>query len=797
MTRSSLPSKVTARSVHSRRSSSTCSSIRLPSGREVLAQRFVLDRVPTEPDPEAEAAAGQQVDLRGLLGDERGLALREDDDAGHQLDRGDRGEVAEHHERLVEGRVHVVGALPRRVHQRVGADHVVVGQDVREAELVHPLVRTRAPRRRRHRARSGGTRRRCAWERPSWAPGTLPPASMVLRKSIGIGFAKSRKEWTLPIYDEFQGTIGTTHHDSTPWFLEAPHPGDGAPNVVVILLDDTGFAHFGCYGSEIDTPNIDALAANGLQYTNFHVTPLCSPTRAALLTGRNHHSVGMRCLANFNTGFPNMTGHISNHAGTVAEVLREEGYTTFAVGKWHLCQMADASSAGPFDQWPLQRGFDRFYGFLEGETDQYSPDLTYDNHRVDAPATAEEGYHLSEDLVDRAVGFIHDAVSVRPDRPFFCYLAFGATHAPHQAPPDYMAKYRGRFDAGWDVAREQWFARQLERGLVPEGTELAPAIPASSPGTSSPRTSASSRRGCRRRSRPSSITPTTRSAGSSTSLREIGQLDNTLLFVLADNGASQEGGPFGVLHEMKFFNGILETPTRRSRRSTRSVGRTAIELPVGLGAGRQHAVQVVQAEHARGWRPRPADRALAERHRRARRHPAPVPPRERHRAVDLRRGRRAAAGGVPRARADAGHGNLDAVHVRRADRAEPQGPCSTSRWPGTGASTRTGGRPSRSIRAACRTTTTCGSCTTSTRTSPSATTSPPRCPRSSASSSSCGGARRRRTTCCHSTTGSSSCSAHGSRTAPRIPPTAGTRTGRRCRRCPRRPRPRSEGGAGT
>ena len=364
----------------------------------------------------------------------------------------------------------------------------------------------------------------------------------------------------MPTYDEFHGTIGTTHRESTPWFAAPKHPGEDAPNIVVVLLDDTGFAHFGCYGSEIETPNIDRLAANGLQYTNFHVTPLCSPTRAALLTGRNHHSVGMRALANFNTGYPNMTGHISNHAGTVAEVLRDEGYTTFAVGKWHLCQMADASPAGPFDQWPLQRGFDRFYGFLEGETDQYAPDLTYDNHRVDAPATAADGYHLSEDLVDRALGFIHDATSVRPDRPFFCYLAFGATHAPHQAPPEFLAKYRGRFDDGWDVARERWFARQLERGLVPEGTELAPRNTGVEPWEEL----SDNQRALAARLQEAFaafLDHTDVQIGRLVdSLRELGQLDDTLLFVLADNGASQEGGPFGVLHEMKFFNGILETP---------------------------------------------------------------------------------------------------------------------------------------------------------------------------------------------------------------------------------------------
>jgi arylsulfatase A-like enzyme len=329
---------------------------------------------------------------------------------------------------------------------------------------------------------------------------------------------------------------------------------------VVILLDDTGFAHFGCYGSSIDTSNIDRLAKNGLQYTNFHVTPLCSPTRAALLTGRNHHSVGMRCISNFNTGYPNMRGHISNHAGTVAEVLREEGYTTFAVGKWHLCQMADASPAGPYDQWPLQRGFDRYYGFLDGETDQFSPDLTYDNHRVDPPARPFDGYHVSEDLVDHALGFIHDAKSVRPDRPFFCYLAFGATHAPHQAPPEYVAKYRGRFDAGWDVAREQWFARQVKLDLVPDGTELAPR----NPGVDAWDELSENQRKLAARLQEAFagfLDHTDDQIGRFIdSLDAIGELDNTIVFVLSDNGASQEGGPFGVLHEMKFFNGILETP---------------------------------------------------------------------------------------------------------------------------------------------------------------------------------------------------------------------------------------------
>jgi arylsulfatase A-like enzyme len=361
-------------------------------------------------------------------------------------------------------------------------------------------------------------------------------------------------------YEPFDGVIARTQADSQPSWPVPPHPGDDAPNVVVILLDDTGFSHFGCYGSDLATPNIDALAAGGLRYSNFHVTPLCSPTRAALLTGRNHHAVGMRAISNFDSGYPHMRGHITSHATTMAEVLRDTGYATFAVGKWHLCPMEDASAAGPYDQWPCQRGFDRFYGFLEGETDQFSPDLVYDNHRVEPPSTPEEGYHLSEDLVDRAIGFIHDSVSIRPDRPFFTYLAFGAMHAPHQAPAEYLEKYRGRFDDGWDAARHRWFAKQIELGLLPPDTELAPRNPGVEPWDSLP---VNQRLLAARLQEAFAafLEHTDAQIGRLVAdLERIGQLDNTLLMVLSDNGASQEGGPFGILHEMKYFNMLVETP---------------------------------------------------------------------------------------------------------------------------------------------------------------------------------------------------------------------------------------------
>ncbi len=357
--------------------------------------------------------------------------------------------------------------------------------------------------------------------------------------------------------EEFKGTIGRTYAESTPWWPEPRRTVDDSPNVVIILFDDLGFSHFGCYGSTIETPNIDRLAAGGLRYTNFHTTALCSPTRACLMTGRDHHTVGMRMIANADTGFPNTRGNITPHAATIAEMLREEGYGTLCVGKWHLAQVQDTSAAGPFEHWPLQRGFDRYYGFLEGETDQYYPSLTYDNHHVDPPCGPEDGYHLTEDLVDKSMEFIRDLKSNRPDKPYLLYLPFGATHAPHQAPPEFLDKYRGRFDDGWDVIREQWYRRQLEMGIIPEGTELAPR-----------------NRGVRpwnelneneqnfairlQEAFAGFLDHTDHQIGRLVSfLEEIGDLDNTIVLLLSDNGASQEGTSTGLMDGSRYFAGVM------------------------------------------------------------------------------------------------------------------------------------------------------------------------------------------------------------------------------------------------
>jgi arylsulfatase len=357
---------------------------------------------------------------------------------------------------------------------------------------------------------------------------------------------------------DFEGVIGRTLADSTPWWPAPRRPRDGAPNVVIVVFDDVGFAQFGNYGSTIATPNLDRLAAGGLRFVNFHTTALCSPTRAAMLTGRNHHAVGMRAISNFDTGFPNMRGAIPRSAATLAEVLRDSGFGTYMVGKWHLAPMHETSPAGPFHNWPLARGFDRFYGFLQGETDQFRPELVQDNHYIDPPATPQAGYHVSEDLVDRAIGFAHDHVSAAPDRPFFTYLAFGACHSPHQAPQAFLDKYRGAFDEGWDVIRERWFARQKALGIVPADTVLPPR----NPGVKAWDALTGNERAFAARlmeAFAAFLEHTDHHLGRYVdALKRLGQLDNTILIAMSDNGASQEGGPVGVLDEMRYFNGLAE-----------------------------------------------------------------------------------------------------------------------------------------------------------------------------------------------------------------------------------------------
>ena len=257
---------------------------------------------------------------------------------------------------------------------------------------------------------------------------------------------------------EFQGKIGDDWRDSEPWWPPVPSPPDGAPNVVLIVLDDVGFAQLGCYGSDIDTPRIDALAADGVRLGNFHTTALCSPTRACLITGRNHHRSGMGRVADLATGFPGYWGRPPRENGFLSEILRANGYATYAVGKWHLSPEDETNMAASRSTWPLARGFDRWYGFHGGETHQFVPALYHDNHAVRPPRTVEDGYHLSADLADRAIEYLADLRAVDDQQPFFLYFCTGACHSPHHAPAEWIEHYRGRFAQGWDAWRDETFS---------------------------------------------------------------------------------------------------------------------------------------------------------------------------------------------------------------------------------------------------------------------------------------------------------------------------------------------------
>src|SRR5581483_118024 len=352
--------------------------------------------------------------------------------------------------------------------------------------------------------------------------------------------------------------IGRTVAESTPSFEPLPRPPAGAPNVVIVVLDDLGFAQLGCFGGDVDTPAIDRLAAGGLRYRSFHVTALCSPTRACVLTGRNHHAVGMGFLTDIPIGFPGYDGRIPRSAATLPRILRDVGYSTFAVGKWHLIPRWEQSASGPFDRWPLGLGFERYYGFLAGDTNQWTPELVSDNGFVDPPATPDEGYHLTEDLADRAIRLVLDQQQATPGKPFFLYFAPGAMHAPHQAPREWIDRFRGRYDDGWESFRARAFAHQQEIGIIAQGAPLP--------------------------ERPSWIAPWSELSRDERRLyarmmevyagflahtdAQIGRvlhflgarglLDETLVMLISDNGASAEGGPLGSHNEHRFTHDLQD-----------------------------------------------------------------------------------------------------------------------------------------------------------------------------------------------------------------------------------------------
>ncbi len=270
----------------------------------------------------------------------------------------------------------------------------------------------------------------------------------------------------------FNGKLGRSISKTEFSFKTADSPSKDKPNVIYIVIDDLGFSQLGCFGSDINTPNIDSLAAEGLRFNNFHTTAICSATRASLLTGANHHSAGISTIAENNSGLPNALGGINPQFATLAQILKEYDYRTMAIGKWHLVSAAERTDAGPYDNWPLGKGFETYYGFLDADMDQWHPVLTRDNTKVAQPKEPKEGYHLSQDLTDNAIKYIYNHEFTRPEQPFFLYLAYGAMHSPHHAPKEYVDKYKGKFDDGWDAIRQRWFENQKRLGVIPQNAEL-------------------------------------------------------------------------------------------------------------------------------------------------------------------------------------------------------------------------------------------------------------------------------------------------------------------------------------
>lgn len=332
---------------------------------------------------------------------------------------------------------------------------------------------------------------------------------------------------------------------------------EGAPNVVIVLIDDLGFAGTSTFGGPVPTPTFDRLATGGLHYNNFHTTAVCSPTRAALKSGRNHHVNNMGAIIETGTAFPGNTGQIPNEVAPLAEMLRLNGYSTGAFGKWHETAAWEASISGPLDRWPTHQGFDKFYGFLGGETNQWAPFVYEGTHPVELPD--DPNYHFLTDMTDKAAAWIKYQQALTPDKPFFVYFAPGATHAPHHVPKEWIARWKGRFDQGWDKLREEILARQIERGVVPRGTKLAPkpeAIPAWDTLTAEEKTLFTRQAEVF----AAFVEMTDHEVGRVIkAIADIGQLDNTLIFlVYGDNGTSAEGGRNGMFSEMTYFNGVQE-----------------------------------------------------------------------------------------------------------------------------------------------------------------------------------------------------------------------------------------------
>ena len=364
----------------------------------------------------------------------------------------------------------------------------------------------------------------------------------------------------------FKGVIKLDVRDSTPdWepYIPTKAPA-GAPNILFVLFDDTGMAAWSPFGGRINMPTLQKIADRGLMYSQWHTTALCSPTRSTCLTGRNHHLNGSACISEAATGYPGANGHIPDECATVGQILQDGGWSTFWLGKHHNLPETDTAAGGSKHQWPLQKGFDRFYGFFGGETNNWYPDLVEDNHAIDQPYWPEQGYHLSKDLADQALQMIKDQKAGNPSKPWYMWFCPGANHAPHHAPKEYIDKYKGKFDDGYEAYREWVLPRMIAKGLLPEGTPLTPINPLPAE-IATPEDAVRPWNTLNADEKKLFSRMMEVYAGFSEYtdaqigriidyLEQSGQLENTLVIFAADNGASGEGGPNGTVNENKYFN---------------------------------------------------------------------------------------------------------------------------------------------------------------------------------------------------------------------------------------------------
>jgi arylsulfatase A-like enzyme len=388
----------------------------------------------------------------------------------------------------------------------------------------------------------------------------------------------------------FSGVVNRTLAGSEPdWgILTGPRAPEGAPNVLVVLIDDAGFGNPSTFGGPVSTPHLTRTADQGLRYNAFHVTALCSPTRAALLTGRNHHSVGFGSIGELSTGFPGYSAFFPKDCAPVPRTLQENGYSTAAFGKWHMTPDHQQGPAGPFDRWPNRLGFDYFWGFLGGESGQYDPVITENQTTIGPPE--DEDFYLPDAMTEKAIEWVHGVRAQEPDKPWFMYYSTGCAHAPHQVPPEWSAKYKGRFDSGWDAYREETFERQKQLGVIPADAELTPRNEAFPAWDSVPE-----------EQRPLLARQMEVYAGYQENadwnvgrlldaVGELGELDNTLvIYIWGDNGASMEGSPTGTFNELTMQNGVPLT------------GEQQLALADQYGGLEAWGTDLIAAHYASAW----------------------------------------------------------------------------------------------------------------------------------------------------------------------------------------------------